>query len=125
MVKFQDSDKCLEAIAKQESGGNKNIGCVMDKGSLSCGQFQIKLPYYKDAGEPGRQPGQPVEDAWKQCANDYSCAATSVKNYFDRYQNKCPDVPPCEAMARLHNGGPNGCNKSATDVYWNGVKDKL
>ena len=35
-----------------------------------------------------------------------------------RYGGKqCPKY--CESYARMHNGGPDGCHKSTTDVYWN------
>ena len=30
-----------------------------------------------------------------------------------------------EDIARIHNGGPNGYKKDATDSYWNKVKSKL
>lgn len=29
----------------------------------------------------------------------------------------------CEDYARMHNGGPEGCNKSATNAYWNKIKN--
>ncbi|KAL3886285.1 hypothetical protein ACJMK2_026292 [Sinanodonta woodiana] len=90
------------------------IGCVMDVGSLSCGYYQIKLPYYQDCGSPGRD--------WKTCADDYSCATTCVKNYMARYgpHSGCPDT--CETYARIHNGGPNGCNNPNTIPYWHKVQ---
>uniref|UniRef100_A0A0K0EW39 lysozyme n=1 Tax=Strongyloides venezuelensis TaxID=75913 RepID=A0A0K0EW39_STRVS len=114
-------DRCLPCICKQESEC-KAIGCKMDRGSLSCGFYQIKLPYYKDCGEPGKKAGESTEIAWKRCADEFECATTCVKKYFQRYKAKCPEKSYCEAMARLHNGGPNGCSKSSTDDYWNRIK---
>uniref|UniRef100_A0A0N5CH27 lysozyme n=1 Tax=Strongyloides papillosus TaxID=174720 RepID=A0A0N5CH27_STREA len=94
------------------SKGCRPIGCNPDRGSLSCGYYQIKLPYYKDCGEPGKRAGESTENAWKRCSDDYACATTCVENYFNRYRYKCPGKSDCEAMARLHNGGPNGCQSS-------------
>lgn len=38
---------------QRESGGCHPIGCHMDSGSLSCGYFQIKEPYWNDCGRLG------------------------------------------------------------------------
>lgn len=38
-------DRCLSCICKVESNC-RAVGCNMDAGSLSCGYFQIKKPYY-------------------------------------------------------------------------------
>ncbi|CAJ0601947.1 unnamed protein product [Cylicocyclus nassatus] len=116
------TEDCLKCICKRESGC-KPIGCHMDVGSLSCGYYQIKLPYYKDCGTPGRKRGESVAAAWKRCANDYSCSTTCVKAYYNRYKRLCPSSQgTCQKMARLHNGGPSGCKKQATVGYWNAVK---
>ena len=32
-------------------------------------------------------------------------------------------TPICEDYARIHNGGPNGCNSGSTDEYWSRVSD--
>ena len=37
----------------QVESGCRAIGCVMDVGSLSCGPYQIKNPYWIDCGRPG------------------------------------------------------------------------
>uniref|UniRef100_A0A914D6L3 lysozyme n=1 Tax=Acrobeloides nanus TaxID=290746 RepID=A0A914D6L3_9BILA len=115
------ADSCLHCICKKESGCKK-IGCNPDAGSLSCGYYQIKRPYYIDCGTPGIRSGESIDTAWKRCADDYNCATTCVQNYVKRYSGKCPGKGSCEKMARLHNGGPNGCKTSATNGYWNSVK---
>ncbi|CAJ0601929.1 unnamed protein product [Cylicocyclus nassatus] len=118
------AEDCLKCICSQESRGCKPIGCHMDVGSLSCGYYQIKLGYYKDCGTPGRKNGEDVTTAWKRCADDYNCATQCVKAYINRYKKKCASIgqDSCQAMARLHNGGPSGCSKSATIKYWNAIK---
>uniref|UniRef100_A0AC35TPK7 Lysozyme n=1 Tax=Rhabditophanes sp. KR3021 TaxID=114890 RepID=A0AC35TPK7_9BILA len=98
------------------------IGCRMDVGSLSCGYFQIKLPYYEDCGKVGMRSGESIDTAWKRCSDDYSCASTCVENYVKRYSGGCHQYSGCERTARLHNGGPNGCNVGGTLGYWNVVK---
>ena len=37
-------------FSQVEQGGR---GCNMDVGSLSCGRYQIKEPYWIDCGKPG------------------------------------------------------------------------
>ncbi|VDM64432.1 unnamed protein product [Angiostrongylus costaricensis] len=64
--------------------------------------YQIKQPYYMDCGTSGRQPGEDV-----------------TTSYHDHYKGGCPSsaTDPCEAMARLHNGGPKECEKPSTLDY--------
>ncbi|GMS84337.1 hypothetical protein PENTCL1PPCAC_6512, partial [Pristionchus entomophagus] len=112
---------CLKCICNKESGC-KPIGCVMDVGSLSCGYYQIKSPYYQDCGQPGKKAGDTLDTAWKRCADDYNCSTGCVQAYVNRYKSKCPNKGSCEQMSRLHNGGPNGCNVSGTQGYWNSIK---
>ncbi|CAJ0928919.1 unnamed protein product, partial [Mesorhabditis belari] len=117
------ADTCIHCICLHESGC-KAIGCNMDVGSLSCGYYQIKLPYYQDCGQPGKQSGDTTETAWKRCSDDYSCATTCVQNYYNRYRSQCNGLGmgDCQIMARNHNGGPQGCKNSATVGYWNNIK---
>ncbi|KAK0401663.1 hypothetical protein QR680_015903 [Steinernema hermaphroditum] len=115
------SKDCLRCICEVESGC-RAIGCNRDKGSDSCGYYQIKLPYYIDCGTPGKQPGESNETAWRRCANDYNCATQCVNAYIKRYSEKCPGKGSCEKTARLHNGGPNGCNVGGTVGYWQKVQ---
>uniref|UniRef100_A0A0K0F231 lysozyme n=1 Tax=Strongyloides venezuelensis TaxID=75913 RepID=A0A0K0F231_STRVS len=115
------ANTCLHCICNVESGC-KPIGCEMDVGSLSCGYYQIKLPYYEDCGEVGKKSGESTETAWKRCANEYSCATTCVENYVKRYGFECPGYGTCERDARIHNGGPRGCQNSNTLGYWHKVK---
>nr|AFN66527.1 lysozyme 1 [Cristaria plicata] len=107
------SSQCLRCICMAESNC-RPIGCIMDMGSLSCGYYQIKEPYYEDCGSPGGD--------WKTCANDYWCATTCVRNYMARYgpNSGCPNT--CQTYARIHNGGPNGCKRSSTLAYWRRVQ---
>jgi len=109
------SDNCLQCICQVE-GCEKEVGrCVMDQGSLSCGPYQIKNPYWIDCGEPGGD--------WQTCTKQFACSETCVRAYTRRYGTYCSGNPnpTCEVYARIHNGGPSGCKKSATIGYWNKV----
>ncbi|CAJ0601928.1 unnamed protein product [Cylicocyclus nassatus] len=117
------ADTCIHCICLHESGC-KPIGCNMDVGSLSCGYYQIKLPYYEDCGTPGRKSGEDVTTAWKRCADDYNCATQCVNAYVNRYKGGCSSTGEgaCQVMSRLHNGGPSGCKISGTVGYWNVIQ---
>jgi len=110
------TNKCMKCICNVESHCNPSIGCRMDKGSLSCGAYQIKQNYSMDCGIP--------EAGWKACANNLGCAERCVKAYMKRWGTRCTGgrEPTCQDYARIHNGGPQGCRKSGTVVYWNKVK---
>lgn len=110
------TNKCMKCICQIESNCNANIGCIMDVGSLSCGAYQIKEPYWIDCGRPG--------SGWQPCANDLGCAETCVKAYMNRYGTYCTGgrAPVCEDYSRIHNGGPQGCRSSATVGYWDKVR---
>jgi len=112
------TSKCMKCICNIESHGcTPNIGCKPDKGSDSCGAYQIKENYWKDCGKPG--------GSWKACANNLSCAEGCVKAYMNRWGSHCSGkrVPTCEDYARIHNGGgPQGCKISGTVDYWKKVK---
>jgi len=112
----QFTDRCMKCICQVESNCNANIGCVMDVGSLSCGAYQIKDPYWQDCGRPGT--------GWQACANTLACSETCVKAYMARYGTYCSNgaTPNCETYARVHNGGPLGCRNSATVNYWTKVR---
>ena len=116
-----EATTCLRCICEHESGC-KAIGCHMDVGSLSCGFYQIKLPYYEDCGEPGKKNGESVTTAWKRCADDYNCATGCVEKYIKRYSGNCGGVGECQRMSRLHNGGPSGCKYAGTEGYWHAIE---
>jgi len=48
-----------------------------------------------------------------------------IQAYVKRYGGNCGGKSACEKMARIHNGGPSGCKKAATNPYWNGIRKCL
>jgi hypothetical protein len=69
--------KCLYCICQVESNCNVTVGCEMDVGTLSCGPYQIKSPYWIDCGKPGSD--------WQTCATNKTCAETCIYGYMRRY----------------------------------------
>ena len=45
--------------------------------------------------------------------------------YGDRYRRITGKQPTAEVLARIHNGGPSGWKRHATDGYWRKVSLKL
>ncbi|XP_071801863.1 lysozyme-like [Asterias amurensis] len=112
---------CLRCICVVESGCRMpNPVCRMDVGSLSCGPYQIKEAYWKDA----RLKGGSLMGDWKKCTATFSCSEAAVQGYMERYavQGRLGHPPTCEDFARIHNGGPNGYKNPATLGYWLKVK---
>jgi hypothetical protein len=105
---------CMACICKVEGCERQLDKCRQDVGSLSCGPYQIKDPYYKDCGTPGKD--------WQSCTKKMECSETCMKKYMDKYVKGCGPDPTCEDYARLHNGGPTGCKSDGTKGYWDKVK---
>lgn len=107
-------DKCLQCICKIESNCQP-LGCAWDVNSNSCGYYQLKEVYWTDCGKPGT--------SLAACAKDKACSEKCVKAYMQRYGTYCTGgrTPTCQDYARIHNGGPTGCQKTATVGYWNKV----
>ncbi|CAF2388977.1 unnamed protein product [Rotaria sp. Silwood2] len=110
----QINDKCLQCICKIESGC-RPLGCAWDVNSNSCGYYQLKNVYWIDCGKPG--------GSLEACSKDKACSEKCVRAYMQRYGTRCTGgrTPTCQDYARIHNGGPTGCQKSATVGYWNKV----
>ncbi|KAI0207585.1 Invertebrate-type lysozyme [Lamellibrachia satsuma] len=112
------SRHCLACICEVEGCMDNYKKCKMNGLSISCGPFQIKEPYYLDAGEPG--------NTWKTCTRMMSCSRRTVRAYMDRYGDNCAvkagkEMATCEMYARVHNGGPSGCIMPFSIPYWKKV----
>lgn len=48
------------------------------------------------------------------------CAEKCINAYMARYGTRCTGgrTPTDEDYARIHNGGPKGCQKKSTLPYW-------
>ena len=109
-----------DAIKEVESGGDcKAIG---DNGK-AVGAYQIHETYVKDANRISGK-SYTLEDRYdeKKSLEIVKIVTTYYGNYYKKKTGK--EVTP-EIIARIHNGGASGWNKSSTISYWNKVKSKL
>jgi len=109
------TNQCLKCICEVEGCASQLNKCRMDVGSLSCGPYQIKSPYYTDCSRG--------KTDWQQCTKQMTCSENCVRSYMARYAAGCssPRQPTCQDYARVHNGGPSGCKRSSTAGYWKKV----
>lgn len=108
----------LTALIAVESSGNPNA--IGDNG-LAYGCLQLHAAYVQDAAEYARQDWTHAD------AFDPETAKQIVRAYMARYATKkrLGREPTYSDLARIHNGGPQGFKKTATDKYWQKVKKKL
>jgi len=117
-ISDSDMDRVLAAIRVVESNNNPNA--VGDNGN-AIGIYQIWDSYWRDATEFSG-----IKGSYKDCYNPVY-ADKIVRAYMKRYAKprRLGREVTMEDIARIHNGGPNGYKKSATDKYWNKVKRVL
>lgn len=108
------SDRLLDAIATVESDNNPE---AVGDGGKAIGVFQIHRVYWQDAVQHDPSIGGQYEDC-----RDPAYARRIVIAYMDRY---APANASDETLARIHNGGPRGHKKAATNKYWNKVKKEM
>ena len=106
----------VQALIQVESSGKDDA--VGDNGS-AIGCLQIWKPYWFDATERSNIGGK-YTDCFKR---DY--AVRIFDAYMKRYAREAwtnPNKFDAEKVARIHNGGPKGYKKTATEKYWKKVK---
>ena len=110
------------AIWKVES--NCRTGEIWGDNHTSAGPFQIGKPYFIDSNIKGK---------WPNAVFDLDTSVVCFRAYMDRYAKpyRIPTgMSRDEAMARLHNGGPNalratGNKKKNLDRYWSKVQKAI
>uniref|UniRef100_A0A914KHA8 lysozyme n=4 Tax=Meloidogyne TaxID=189290 RepID=A0A914KHA8_MELIC len=113
---------CMKAMCLADSGCIQK-GCSRDVfDRLGCGYFRMNIWQFKQCYEPGRQIGEDSESAWIRCSEDYECASKCIVQVASRFRLKCYGKSDCETIARLHDGGANGCRTGDTLPYWVTVK---
>jgi len=108
----------IAAIVAVESGGDARA--IGDNGA-AYGVLQIHAAYAQDAA------GYERENWTHEDAFDEEIAVKMFVAYMERYAKKQRLGGPAtaEQIARIHNGGPNGYKRRATDKYWSKVKAEL
>ncbi|XP_033753192.1 lysozyme-like [Pecten maximus] len=108
------SQKCLDCICRHGSGC-RPLGCKWEVIANACGYFQLMEQYWKDCGRPG--------GSMTACALDLHCSSRCVQNYMSRFIGYSGCAHNCESYARIHAGGPKGCQHSSTLHYWRAIEN--
>ena len=112
-------ERLLDALIQVESNGKDDA--VGDNGN-AIGCLQIWKIYHTDAVEFSGIGG-----SYKDCYNR-AYAKKVVDAYMKRYAREAwtnPKKFDAEKVARIHNGGPKGYRKQATEKYWKKVQKVL
>ena len=109
----------LDALIQVESAGDD---LAVGDGGNAIGCLQIWKVYWIDATERSGIGGTYADCYDREYAKQIAAA------YFTRYCREKWTEPAqfdAEFCARVHNGGPKGWRKSATDGYWSKVRGEL
>ncbi|KAF8370392.1 ilys-4 [Pristionchus pacificus] len=113
---------CLRSMCQIDSGCVPH-GCDLDvHGRIGCGYFRLNIQQFRQCYQPGKKEDEEEELAWINCSMDYECSSNCIKTLGFRYKVKCYGKSDCEAIARIHDGGANGCRDRNTAYYWKQVK---
>lgn len=110
----------LVAAINQVEAGGRHANVPDGDSGLAIGPFQIHRDYWQDAVDYDQSIGGNYGD----CRN-YNYALKVVNAYLRRYAKKYIASENWEAVARIHNGGPNGYKHKSTVAYWLRVKQCL
>lgn len=82
----------------------------------SIGAYQIQQPYFEDA----QQFDANLSNFSYEDVTENAVARRVITTYWLRYATKqrIGRSPTLEDLARIHNAGPNGFKRGATDDYW-------
>ena len=108
----------IMVIIQIESSGNDLA--IGDDG-LAFGCLQMHSAYVQDAAQYAKA------DWVHEDAFDRETSIDIFIAYMSRYATKerLGREVTAEDIARIHNGGPNGWKKSATDAYWDKVRKNI
>ena len=106
----------FDAIRQVETGGHPDPTNAEGDGGASLGPYQISHAYWYDALQKHPEIGGTYEDVRNPMYAEWVLLA-----YWDRY---APD-DTYETLARIHNGGPHGYIRAATNGYWKRVQEWL
>lgn len=103
----------LDAIHMVESSGRADP--PDGDGGRAIGPYQIHRRYWEDSGVAG---------TYQDCRRQ-KYAERVVEAYMRRWVPGEWRWRDAEVIARVHNGGPRGMDKQATEPYWRRVEDQL
>lgn len=105
----------LDAIRVVETGGEIRPERAVGDGGRSLGPYQISRAYLADSG---------INGDWIRCREQ----KFSERVMLAYWQRHCPQAlrdRHYETLARIHNGGPDGCRKTSTLKYWRLVQSAM
>jgi len=113
----------LSVLIMCESDGRN--GVVGDKHlrNRAYGVCQIRKPYLDDVNRIAGT-GITLEQVRYSPGISRWCTYQYLSHYGKRYTRITGKEMTMEVAARIHNGGPNGWQRSSTDVYWEKFKQK-
>lgn len=112
-----DIEPLLKAISIVESKSDDTA--VGDNGK-AIGRYQIWETYVNDVNRFAK-----TSYVWTDAKDPLKAKQIVILylNYYGaRYERLTGKKATFEVLARIHNGGPNGYKKTATEKYWNKVK---
>lgn len=95
----------FRALNQVETGGR--VGAISGDNGRALGPLQIHRRYHEDSRVPG--------DYTKVADYDYSVRVVSA--YLKKYAPQAWESGDVVTLARVHNGGPRGASKPATQKY--------
>jgi hypothetical protein len=113
-----DRRAILYAIRMVESGGRDDV--TDGDGGRAIGPYQIHEVYWRDALAHDPSLGGDYQDCRGRAYAERVLAAYMAKYCADAWQRG-----EAQTIARVHNGGPLGAQKTATRGYWLRVRAYL
>lgn len=114
----------LAVLISAESGGNPDAVGDIGLQNKAYGVLQIRKPYLDDVN---RITGRSL--TMRQVRRNETiarwCVVQYLKHYGARYERITDRPLNMEAAVRIHNGGPDGWKKDATDRHWHHFKRHL
>lgn len=110
------------ALASVESGAMGGDAAI-NEGEKAHGRYQIR-PIYLADGNRFAGTNYTLEDM-HDAAKAQQVMDAYLRHYGDAYVRNTGKPLTQEVLSRIHNGGPKGYDKSATDKYWKAVSGFL
>lgn len=118
-----DLEDFFVALAHVESGGDDT---AVGDGGASLGRYQIGLAYWRDAWGLDDEPvTDAMRERYRREVTDPGTARRTMLAYWRRYCPAALEAGDWATLARVHNGGPRGATKQATEAYAAKVAAKL
>lgn len=114
----------LAALIAVESGGDKAAVGDRNLRNKAFGVCQIRQPYLDDVNRIAGTDWTMRQVAASEPLSRW-CVVVYVRHYGRRYTRMTGRPLTPEVAARLHNGGPNGWRKKATEPHWRKVRREM